>query len=80
MRERKAGRKMEEARWRKNREREDGRKEKMEKGGERERRQRERDKKMKTDYLQVIKVIFVDNACCNSGKHPINSCFAISCK
>jgi hypothetical protein len=49
--------------------------------GEREKRDRRREiKKIKTDYLQVIEVIFVDNACCNSGKHPIDSCFAMSCK
>jgi hypothetical protein len=71
---------MREARWRKNREREDGRKEKMEKGGG-EKGDREREiKKMKTDYLQVIEVIFIDNACCNSGKHPIDFCFAMYCK
>jgi hypothetical protein len=57
-----------------------GGKRRWRKGKERERRQRKRDKKMKTDYLQVIEVIFVDNTCCNSGKHPINSCFTIFCK
>jgi hypothetical protein len=70
---------MGEIRWRKNGEREDERKEKMEKEREKENRGRGI-KKMKTDYLQVIKVIFIDKACCNSGKHSINSCFTMSCK